>query len=123
MNLIDSSAWIEYLVDSDRASLFSAAIEDTENLIVPTICLIEVYKVVHRKMGEEKATLSTDAMSCGKIIDLTKDIAQKAAMLGIEKKLPMADSIILATARNYGAVLWTQDADFKGIEGVNYFPK
>lgn len=123
MNVVDSSAWLEYLADAPGADHFAAALEDTDNLIVPTICIYEVFKAVLQQRGEDAALETVALMKQGTTINLTDDLALQAAKISHEYKIPMADSIILATARANEAVLWTQDQDFKGIKGVNYFPK
>lgn len=123
MNVVDSSAWLEYLADAPGADYFSAPLEDTHNLIVPTICIYEVFKAVLRQRGEDAALETVALMKQGTTINLTDDLALQAAKISHEYKIPMADSIILATARAHEAVLWTQDKDFKDIENVKYFPK
>ena len=123
MNVVDSSAWLEYLADGPNAEYFSAPLEDTGNLIVPTICIYEVFKAVLRQRGEDAALQTVALMKQGSTINLTDDLALQAAKISLEYKIPMADSIILATARAHEAILWTQDQDFKDMENVNYFPK
>src|SRR5215212_753816 len=123
MNIVDSSGWIEYIVDDVNANFFEPLIIDTENLLVPTICLYEVFKRVLQEHGEERALDAMGIMSLGTIIDLDRQIAIHAAQISIELKLAMADSIILATTRAYAATLWTQDEHFKGIEGIKYKEK
>jgi predicted nucleic acid-binding protein len=123
MNVVDSSAWLEYLADAPGADHFAAALEDTENLIVPTICIYEVFKAVLQHRGEDAALETVALMKQGNSINLTDDLALQAAKISFEYKIPMADSIILATARAHQAILWTQDQDFKDIENVKYFPK
>ncbi len=123
MNVVDSSAWLEYLADTSQADYFAQPIEDVNNLIVPTVCILEVFKTVLRQRGEDAALHAVAVMQQGTVIDLDTTLALGAAKLGVELKLPLADSIVLATARSCDAMLWTQDADFKGIEGVKYLPK
>jgi predicted nucleic acid-binding protein len=123
MNVVDSSAWLEYLTDGPNAEYFSAPLVDTDNLIVPTVCIYEVFKAVLRQRGEDAALQTVALMKQGITINLSDDLALQAAKISLEYQIPMADSIILATARAHEAVLWTQDQDFKGMEGVNYFPK
>jgi predicted nucleic acid-binding protein len=123
MNLVDSSGWLTYLADEPNADAFSVPLNDTTNLIVPAICLYEVFKVVLRERGEDEALQSIALMKQGILIELTSEIAILAAKVSIHHKIPMADSIILATAQTYEAVIWTEDSDFKGIKGVKYFPK
>lgn len=119
MNVVDSSAWLEYLADTERANLFAAAIEDTENLVVPTVSLYEVYKKVLRERGEDAAAHVFSLMSVGTVVDLDSSLALEAA----RHALPLADSIIYATALRYGATLWTQDGHFENMPGVRYFAK
>ncbi len=119
MNVVDSSAWLEYFADTDRANLFAAAIEDTDNLIVPSISLYEVYKKALRESGADAASAVFNSMNLGQIIDLDASLALEAAI----HKLPLADSIIYATTIRCGATLWTQDADFETLPSVRYFRK
>lgn len=123
MNVVDSSAWLEYLADGPNAEYFSGPLEDTGNLIVPTICIYEVFKAVLRQRGEDAALQTVALMKQGTTINLSDDLALQAAKISFEYQIPMADSIILATARAHEAVLWTQDKDFKDMENVNYFTK
>ena len=123
MNIVDSSGWIEYIADEPNANFFEPPIIDSEKLLVPTICLYEVFKRVLQQLGEERALDAMGIMSLGTIIDLDRQIAVHAAQISNELKLAMADSIILATARAYDATLWTQDEHFKEIEGVKYKKK
>ena len=123
MNLVDSSGWLEYFADSNNADIFSEPIEDTENLLVSTINIYEVFKRVFHQRGEDSALQAIALMYQAEVVDVTSEIAISAAKLSYEKKLPMADSIILMTARMNGAVLWTQDSDFQNFEDVKYFNK
>lgn len=123
MNLVDSSAWLEYFVDGPNAKLFSEPLTDVSHLIVPTICLYEVFKVVLRERGEDHALQAIALMQQGKIIELTTELAIQAAKNSLDYQIPMADSIIFTTAKMYDATIWTQDADFKDIPGVRYFSK
>ena len=123
MNIVDSSGWLAYFADDSNANTFAKAIHDTSTLIVPTICMYEVFKRMLALRGEEEALQATGSMSLGTIADLTHEIAINAALISTEQKFAMADSIILATAHAYNAILWTQDADFKGLEGVEYIQK
>jgi predicted nucleic acid-binding protein len=123
MNLVDSSAWLEYLANGPNAEYFSAPLEDTGNLLVPTICIYEVFKAVLRQRGEDAALQTVALMKQGTTLDLTDELALQAAKISLDYQMPMADSIILATARAHEAVLWTQDQDFKGMENVKYYQK
>lgn len=123
MNVVDSSGWLEYFAGSENADFFAPAIEDTDNLIVPVICVYEVFKWVLQQHGQGAAELRIADLYKGQVIDLTPPFALSAARLSAELKLPMADSLILVTAREYNATLWTQDEDFKDLEGVRYIEK
>ena len=123
MNVVDSSGWLEYLTDGADADFFASSILDGEQLIIPTICIYEVFKRVLVQFGEERALDAAGSMGDGMIMDLNRQIAVEAASFSARLKLAMADSIILATARAYEAVLWTQDEHFKDIEGVRYIEK
>lgn len=123
MNLVDSSAWLEYFADGPNGGYFAAPIEDTKNLIVPTLCLYEVFKRVLQQRGEDGALQAVVIMQQGKVIPLDATLSINAAKLSVQFRLPMADSIILAAAQSFHATLWTQDADFQGMAGVKYVNK
>ena len=123
MNVVDSSAWLEYFADGSNAKRFSAAIENTDELIVPAICAFEVFNRVLQQRTEGEALKAIALMQQGQVVGLDLPLALSAAKLSAELRLPMADSIILATARSHQAILWTQDADFSGLAGVRYFLK
>ena len=120
MNVVDSSAWLEYFANGPNASFFAEPIEDIETLVVPTLILFEVFKRVLQQRDESTALEVAAVMQQGTVVELEATIALNAARLIVELGLPLADSVILATARQYGAELWTQDADFDGIDGVRY---
>jgi predicted nucleic acid-binding protein len=123
MNVVDSSGWLEYFADGPNADFFAPAIENIEELVVPTLSIYEVFKIVLQQRNENEALQAAVTMQQGMVINLDVDLALKAAKLSLQLKLPMADSIILATAQAYEADLWTQDADFKGLAGVRYVHK
>jgi predicted nucleic acid-binding protein len=123
LNVVDSSGWLEYFADGANAAFFAKAITDTERLIVPTISLLEVFKRVLQQRGENAALQAVAHMRQGSVVALDAEIALAAAHLGVAHKLPLADSVMLATARRHGAVLWTQDADFEGMDDVRYVSK
>lgn len=123
MNVVDSSGWLEYFANAKNASFFAPIIINTKELIVPTISLYEVFKRTLQDRDKEEALKAVAWMSQGQLIDLNMTLALEAAKISADLKLPMADSIILATARAYDATLWTQDADFEGIDGVQYIVK
>ena len=121
MNVVDSSAWLAYFADARNANDFANPIETIEELLVPSITLTEVFKCIMRQ-GEEGPALQAIAhMKQGKVVSLDGTLAIDAAVYGLNLKLPLADSIIYATAKKFNATLWTQDADFEGLEGVKYF--
>ena len=123
MNVVDSSGWIEFLGGGANAEFFAGAVSDTSRLVVPTISVFEVCRWMRREVGERRALDAMALMQQGNIVDLDATLAMSAARLSLELKLPMADSIILATARASEATLWTQDDDFEGLEGVKYIAK
>lgn len=123
MNVVDSSGWLEYLSDGVNADFFAPPIEDEENLVTPTICIYEVFRRVLGELGEERALDAVGILSRGVVVELSQQEAIEAARISVQFKLAMADSIILATARAYQATLWTQDAHFREIEGVQYIEK
>ena len=123
MNVVDSSAWLGFFADGPNALVFAEPLEQTETLLVPSVCLYEVFKVVLRQRGHSAALQAIAAMRQGDVIDLSERIALLAAELSLELRFPMTDSIILATARLYDAHIWTQDAHFERIEGVTFIAK
>jgi predicted nucleic acid-binding protein len=123
LNVVDSSAWLAYFADESGARAFADAIENTESLVVPTICLTEVFKVVARQRGDGDALQAIAVMQQGRAVDLDGELALLAAVVGAERKLPLADSIVYATARQLDAVVWTQDEDFEGLPNARYFRK
>ena len=122
MNIVDSSAWLAYFAGDANAEYFASAVEDTSRLLVPAITLTEVFKVVFKQRGKEAALTAIAHMRIGEVVPLDSNLAIDAATLGIQHRLPLADSIIYATSAKYHARLWTQDEDFKGLQRVEYFP-
>jgi predicted nucleic acid-binding protein len=120
MNVVDSCGWLEYFADGPNSGYFAPPIEDTKNLVVPSICVFEVFKRVFQQRGEDAALQAVALMNQGAIVTLDNNYAMHAARCSIDHGLPMADSIVLATALLKKAMLWTQDKDFKGIKGVKY---
>ena len=123
MNIVDSSGWLAYFADEPNAKHFLTPLDDTDSLIVPTVTIYEVFKVVLRESSENEALQAAVAMRKGRVVDLTASIAIAASRISLEHKIPMADSIILATAKEFEATIWTQDSDFKNIDHVKYFPE
>ena len=120
MNVVDSSGWLEYFANGPNADFFAPAVESTSELIVPTLSLYEVFRRVLQQRGEGDALQAVAVMLQGTVVDLDGDVALSAAKLSIDLKLPMADSVMLATSQRYGAIFWTQDAHFDGVQGVQY---
>ncbi len=120
MNVVDSSAWLSYFAGDRNAAVFSSPIEELPKLLVPSITITEVFKNVLRQRGEEAALIVTAHMKQGRVIPLDSELAMDAAKFGVLYKLPLADSIIFATAHKYTAMLWTQDNDFEGLQNVRY---
>ncbi|MHB1252781.1 MAG: PIN domain-containing protein [Candidatus Humimicrobiaceae bacterium] len=123
MNLVDSSGWLEYFTDGKNAEYFAPVIENTSELIVSVINLYEVYKKISSEKDNNAAIQAIALMQQPNVIDVTESISILAARLSIYLKIPMADSMIYATAKIYDAIVWTQDSDFKNLEGVKYFKK
>lgn len=123
MNVVDSCGWLEYFSNGSNAEKFAEPIQETANLIVPTLSMYEVFKVALREKGEDAALQAVAIMKQAKEVDLNSSLAIQAAKISFDLKMPMADAIILTTARVYQATVWTQDEDFAGISGVKYFAK
>ena len=123
MNVVDSSAWLEYFADGANARHFAQAIENTESLLVPSLALAEVFRKVLEQRGEGDALQCVAVMEQGQVVDMNRALALEAARLSLELSLPLADSIMLATAWVHGAAFWTQDAHFDRVDGVRYYPK
>lgn len=123
MNVVDSSAWLEYFADGPNAGFFAGPIERPEELVVPSLTIYEVFKRVLQQRDEGDALRATALMQQGRVVDLDGRLAVAAARVSIETRLPLADSVVLATARLHDATLWTQDADFERLPGVRYRPR
>ena len=123
MNIVDSSGWLEYFAEGSNADFFAPAIEDTKNLLVPVICIYEVFKKILQQSGDNEAQIHISDMKQGQVIEIDESLALSTAKLSADLKLPMADSLILATARANDAILWTQDEHFKDLDGVKYIEK
>jgi len=123
MNVVDSCGWLEYFADGPNADFFASAIQRTRSLLVPSICIMEVFKRVLQQRGEGPALQAVALMEQGRVVNLDATIALTAARFGVEHRLPLADSVVFATARHHAARLWTQDSDFKGLPDVRFTPK
>lgn len=120
MNLVDTSAWVEYFFGEPNSAYFTSPIEATDDLIVPVICLYEVFKKINIIADEARALQAVAQMKQGRVVDVTEDVALSAALISLKHGLPMADSLIYATAQSHDATLWTQDEHFRSLPGVNY---
>ena len=123
MNVVDSSGWLEYFAGGANADFFAPAIEDLPHLVVPSLSMFEIFKRILQQRGEGPALQAVAVMQQGQVVNLDSSLALSAARLSFQQHLPLADSVILATARAFGAILWTQDSDFKDLEGVEYIEK
>ena len=123
MNVVDSSAWLSYFAGDKNSAAFAKAIEALDLLLVPSITIAEVFKHVLRQRDEEAALAVIAQMKQARVISLDSQLAIDAANYGVVNKLPLADSIIFATAQKFNATLWTQDSDFEGLPDVEYFTK
>ena len=123
MNVVDSSAWLSYFAGDKNSAAFATAVEALDLLLVPSITIAEVFKHVLRQRDEEAALAVIAHMKQARIISLDSQLAIDAANFGVVHKLPLADSIIFATAQKFSATLWTQDSDFRGLPDVKFFAK
>lgn len=123
MNIVDSSGWLEFFTDGPNADFFSTPIQESDNLLVPTISVFDVFKRVLQQKGETDALRAIAFMQTGQVVDLSTPLALHAAKLSCELKIPMADSIMLAMAHEFNALLYTQDSDFEGMEGVRFIAR
>ena len=119
-NVVDSSAWLSWFADEPAAGTFAEPIEDTRRLVVPSVCILEVFKVVLRERGQDDALQCAALMTRGLVVALDGALPLSAARLGLEHKLPLADSVVYATAEAARALLWTQDEHFEGLPNVRY---
>lgn len=123
MNIVDSSCWLEYFADSEVGNMVSSVIEDMDSLLVPSITIYEVFKKLLIEKDEDSALVATAHMKQATVIELDADLSIYSAKLGRDNALPLADSIIYATAKKYNCILYTQDKHFKGSEHIRYFEK
>ena len=123
MHLVDSSGWIEFFQAGGNGPVFKPVIEDRNALLVPTIALFEVHKVLSRRLPVELVERCLNVMRLGRVLDFTDARAIAAAQIAAHHQLAMADAAMYSMAQEFGATFWTQDADYQGLVGVNYFPK
>lgn len=123
MNIVDSCGWLEYFADGPNVASFAPAIENVSELLVPSITLYKVFRRVLQQRSEGDALQAVATMMQGEVIALDERVTLDAARLSLELKMPLADSVILTMARLHGAVVWTQDSDLEGVEGVEYIKR
>jgi predicted nucleic acid-binding protein len=123
MNIIDSTLWLEYFADTAAGNIVSDILENTDELIIPTITIYEVFKKLLLETSEDEALFAIAHMRQGKVVELSDELSLSAAKISKEHKIPMADSIIYATNLKYNSTLWTQDRHFSGLKFVNYYEK
>ena len=123
MNVVDSSGWLEYFSVGPNIDFFAPAIEDIDKLVMSSISIYEVFKRILQQRGESDALQAVAYRLQGSIIDLNTTCALEAARISALHQLPMADSIILATAPAHHATLWTQDGHLKDFADVQYREK
>ena len=123
MNVVDSSGWVEYFQDSPRADLFATAIEQRDQLLVPTIALFEVHKVLSRSLAVDLVDRCLDVMRLGRVLDFTDRRAIAASKVSRQHRLALADAAMYSMALEHGATFWTQDIDYDGLSSVRYFAK
>jgi predicted nucleic acid-binding protein len=121
--LVDSSGWIEYFTGGANANKYGGYLEQTSQVVTPTVVLYEVYKIVKRERTEEEALLAAAQIQKTRLIPLSESLALAAADVSLEFRLAMADSVVYATARTEDAELVTSDGDLRGLPGVTYLPK
>jgi toxin FitB len=117
--VLDTSCWLEVFDGSERAALYHKQAANIEQLIVPVITIYEVFKLLKRSVSYDAALRAATYLQRGLVVDIDAGLAMEAASNG----LPLADSLIYATAQLHSAVLWTQDAHFEGLPGVKFFSK
>ena len=123
MNVVDTSGWLEYFEGGQNAKEFFIPLNEIKKLVVPTICIYEISKIILRESDENHLLQALAAIQKGEIVALSPSISTAAAKVSLRYKLPMADSIIYATAKQFNATVWTQDIDFKNLPYVNYIEK
>ena len=123
MKIVDSVGWVAYFMGGPLADAYEEHLMDPEEVMTPSIVFYEVYKHVLRARGEDLAAAAGALMERTEIVDLDPGLALSAAELSLERRLPMADAIIYATAQAYEVPLVTSDAHFEGLPGVEYIPR
>ena len=123
MIIVDSCGWLEWFTDGKLADRYQEYLADRNNMVVPAIVLYEVYKILKREVGEEKALLAAGYMKNAPVIPVDESLALSAADIALHEKLAMADAIVVATARLKNCKVITSDADLQNLSDVLYLPK
>ena len=120
MIVVDSCGWVERFAGSSYGELYGPALQDPEAIVVPAVCLTEVFRTLAREAGEPAALAAAGVMRQATVVALDGELAIEAGRVGLQHGLPLADSIIYATAQRHHAELWTHDAHFRGLPGVRF---
>ena len=120
MNVVDSSGWIEYFIDTAGADNFAGAIEKTDQLIVPALSFFEVHRFLSRTVDAAQRDTCLDVMRRSTVINLNMERAIAASNIAQKYRLDMADAVMYSIAREFKATFWTQDLDYKNLPGVRY---
>ncbi len=123
MVIVDSCGWLEWFTDGILADNYKEYLADTDNILIPSIIIYEVYKVLKREVGEEKALLAAAYMKKATVIALDDTLALAAADVSLRENLAMADAIIVATARTRNCGIVSSDADLQPLDNVKYIRK
>ncbi len=123
MNVVDSSGWIEFFLAGVNGPIFKPVIEARSQLLIPVVALYEVHKILSRKLPAAKVTSALNVMRLGRVLELTDRRAIAASEVASLHGLAMADAVMYSLAQEFKATLWTQDVDYQGLPGVNYFAK
>ena len=123
MIIVDSCGWLEWFTNGNLADSYERYLVDQNNILMPTIVLYEVYKILKREAGEEKALLAAGYMKNSTVIPLDEELALAAADVALQERLAMADAIIVAAAQKNNSKIITSDTDLKGHSSVTYIPK
>ncbi|HOX17474.1 MAG TPA: type II toxin-antitoxin system VapC family toxin [Spirochaetales bacterium] len=121
--LFDSSCWLEYFARSPLCAPYRERMERSDSIIMPTVILHEVFRKLLREAGEDASLRAIAYMQAATPVELDAELALLSARLGLELGLPLADSVIYASARRHRAFVITHDAHFKDLSGVEYWPK
>ena len=123
MHCVDSSGWIEFFLGSAAGRTFKSIIEQTDQLIVPSLSFFEVHRFLSRTVDVAQRDTCLDIMRRGRVVELTVQRAIAASDTAQKHRLAMADAVMYSIAREFNATFWTQDVDYKDLPGVSYHAK